>query len=136
MLNRHRFVTDEARDLWLTGDVRLSPADAQALAAQLELDYETVPICLACLTFVSFPLDLGDERRARRKALTVAPWLWEEGLEAPIRLALARAGERRVDRAAEALAEVEELGPRSEVVVAAVLRLARAQVEEMRSRRY
>ena len=115
--------------------MRLSRADAAALAARLDLDYETVPICLACLTFVSFPLDLGHEREARRAIVTHARHLWEEGLEQPAREALARAQERGVDRAAEGIRDVDALGARSEVVRAIVRRRAEAQVEEMRARR-
>lgn len=112
--------------------MRLSRADAQILASQLELDYETVPICFACLTFVSFPLDLGQDRKARRAAVDMAPVLWDEGLADPARATLEEARERGFDRAAEAVDEVGRLGPRSEVVAEIVMRLAAAQVEEMR----
>jgi hypothetical protein len=113
--------------------MRLSPADAHALASQLDLDYRSVPICLACLTFVSFPLDQGRDRKARREALAFAPHFWEEGLAAPTRIALEEACDRGIDRAAEATRELELLGPRSEIVTAIVLRLAAAQVDEMRA---
>jgi hypothetical protein len=115
--------------------VRLSPADAHILVSQLELDYATVPICLACLTFVSFPLDLGDARKARREAVSFVPDLWGEGLAGALRTALERAQEAGMERAEEAIGELGELGPRSEVVTEAILRLAAAQVEEMRAHR-
>lgn len=114
--------------------MRFSPADAEALVAELEVDYATWPVCLACLTFVSFPLDRGDEQEVRRATRQFAPWLWDDGLDAPIRRELARAAAAGVDRAAEALREVAAVGARSEVVRAVVLRLAWAQVEEMRER--
>ena len=38
------------------------------LVDRLELDVMTAGICLPCLTFVAFPLDSGDERKARREA--------------------------------------------------------------------
>ena len=114
--------------------MRFSHADARALASVLEVDYRTVPICLACLTFVSFPLDLGDEEKAGREAVALGPHFWEDGLADAVWASLEQACERRVDRAAEAIRELERLGPRSELVAAIVLRLAHAQVEEMRAR--
>ena len=114
--------------------MRLSPADSHALACELQLDYATTPICLACLTFVSFPLDLGDEERARRKSAALSSHFWEDGLADATRRSLERACERGVDRAAEAMREIERLGARSELVAAVILRLAHAQVEEMRAR--
>ena len=115
--------------------MRLSAADAHLLASQLELDYETVPICRACLTFVSFPLDRGDARKARREAVSFGPDLWEEGLEGALWTALAHAREGGVERAEEAIRELDDLGARSELVTAAVLRLAAAQVDELRAHR-
>jgi hypothetical protein len=94
-----------------------------------------VPICLACLTVVSFPLDLGEERKARHEAAALAPHFWEEGLAESLRSALERAQDAGVDRAAEAIRELDDLGARPEVVTAVVLRLAGAQVDEMRARR-
>lgn len=114
--------------------MRFSRADATALAAELDVDYDSWPVCLACLTFVSFPLDLGDERKARREAITFAPWLWDEGLDLLVGLELQRAQHAGVERAGEAIRDVEEYGPRSEVVRAIVWRLAEAQVDEMRAR--
>jgi hypothetical protein len=115
--------------------VRLSPADAHVLASELALDYATVPICLACLTFVSFPLDLGRLREARREAVQFAPHFWEEGLADSTRHPLEQACERGVERAAEAIRELDRVGARSELVTAIVLQLAHAQVDELRTRR-
>jgi hypothetical protein len=114
--------------------MRFSRADATALVAELDVDYHTWPVCLACLTVVSFPLDSGDERRARRAAITMAPDLWADGLDVPTMLELQRARDRGIERAAEAIRDVEQFGSRSEVVRAVVYRLAEAQVEEMRTR--
>jgi len=113
--------------------VRLSDADAQLLVSELVLDYATVPICLACLTFVSFPLDLGEEAEARSQARDLRSHLWEDGLAEVTQLALEQACERGVERAAEAMRELDRSGPRSELVTAVILRLAHAQVREMRS---
>ena len=115
--------------------MRLSLAEAQILASELDLDYGAVPICLACLTFVSFPLDLGREREARAEAAALRLDFWAEGLADPTRRALERACERGIDRAAEAMREIDHLGARSEIVTAIILRLAHAQVDEMRAHR-
>src|SRR3954453_18944320 len=64
---------------------------AWELASTLDLDMNEVGICLACLTFVAFPLDRGDEREVRRNTLQFTPILWDEGLERPARSALERA---------------------------------------------
>ena len=114
--------------------MRLSQADARALASELELNYRAAPICLACLTFVSFPLDLGDEEKARRESVALSPHFWDDGLGGAVWAALEQACERGIDRAAEAMRELERLGSRSAIVAAAVMRLAHAQVEEMRAR--
>ena len=99
----------------------MKPAQADELAAQLDLHVHDVPICLACLSFVVFAIDAGDEREIRLWTSRMTPDLWAEGLEQPARLAGARAAERGVPRAAEALAT---LGPRSPVARAIVRRLA------------
>ena len=99
-------------------------AAADALAAQLDLDVDDLAICQACLSFVSFAIDSGDEREVTSWARRMAPDLWAEGLSEPVRMALRRAGERGVKDADEALQLVEEKGPRSSVVHAIVRRLA------------
>jgi len=75
------------------------------LAARLDLDVDDIGICLACLSFVSFAIDSGDTREIARATKKIAPDLWAEGLEQPVRMALKRAGAR------EALAEVGEAAP-------------------------
>ncbi len=52
----------------------------QQLAAELDLDVYEVGICHACLSFVSFPLDDGDERKTAGAVRKFGPILWEEGL--------------------------------------------------------
>jgi len=59
---------------------------AEQLAAALDLDVYEVGICHACLCFVSFPLDAGDEREVARAVREFAPILWEDGLALPLRL--------------------------------------------------
>lgn len=66
------------------------------LAAALDLDVYDAGICLPCLSFVSFPLDAGDEQETARAVSEFAPILWEEGLEPPLRAALERAKRRKL----------------------------------------
>ena len=103
--------------------------NADAVAAALDLDLDDVPICLACLSFVSMAIDCGDEREIRRWTIKMTPDLWDEGLSLPSRLAVARASRRGVPGAAEAVVELEERGPRSRVARAIVRHLG-AQLSE------
>ena len=104
---------------------RISAEAAAELAARLDLNVHDIAICLACLSFVAVPLGRGDEREATRWARRMAPDLWEEGLEQPVRLVLRRASDEGVPNADAALADVETRGPRSVVVREIVLRLGR-----------
>jgi hypothetical protein len=98
----------------------VSPAQ---LALKLGLDVDDLPICHACLSFVVFAIESGDEREIRRWTNRMAPDLWAEGLEQPVRLALKRAVKRGVAGAAEALTEVDRNGPYGHTVRAIVRRL-------------
>jgi hypothetical protein len=91
-------------------------AEAVALAAALELDVDDLAICQACLSFVSFAIDSGDERKVAGAITRMAPDLWAEGLSQPVRLALERARTLGVVNAEEAIAAVAKSGPRSQVV--------------------
>lgn len=95
----------------------------------------TSGVCLACLTFVAFPLDSGDERTARREARKLAPDLWAEGLELTVMLALENARRDGVPGAREAIETVRCHGPRSLVVQDVIWRLAEQMVEDMRRKR-
>jgi imidazolonepropionase-like amidohydrolase len=108
---------------------------AWELATALDLDMYEVGICPACLTFVGFPLDRGDEREVRRATLQFTPILWEEGLEQPACSALERARERGVKDAGRALADVDRAGPRTTIARAIVRVLALQMVADMRARR-
>ena len=81
----------------------MTVAEANALAEQLDIDVDDVGICLACLSFVSFEIYGGNPHKIRGAVQSMTPWLWEEGLEVPVRMALERARQRRVAHAAEAL---------------------------------
>ena len=62
----------------------------------------------------------------------MAPDLWEEGLEQPVRMALRRVRDAGVPDADAAILEVEARGPRSSTVRAIVLRLGRDLDEHAR----
>jgi hypothetical protein len=109
--------------------------NATALAARLDLDLDATGICLACLSFVSLPLDSGDERKARAEAARIAPDLWAEGLAAPLEAALERARRDGDPDAGDALREIDLAGPRARVVEAVVHRLAQELSERTRRAR-
>jgi hypothetical protein len=102
----------------------MTRATADALADQLDLDVDDLPICLACLSFVSFAIDSGDDREVTLWTRRIAPDLWAEGLAEPVRMALHRARERGVADVDEAIRLVDEKGPRTQVVWAIVRKLA------------
>ena len=102
----------------------MSHAEATVLADVLELDVDDLAICHACLSFVSFAIDSGDENKVAGSITQMAPDLWAEGLAQPVRLALGRAREHGIANAEEAIAAVDKSGPRSQVVRAIVRRLA------------
>ena len=97
---------------------------ADHIAAALDLDVAEMPICYACLSFVSWPLH--DERRAeaRRAARRVAPDLWDEGLEQPALDALRCAADAGVPDAKLALLDAQTNRGRSAIAPAIVFRLA------------
>lgn len=91
--------------------------------AKLDIGID-IPICYACLSFVSLSLDRDDPGEARHWARRLAPDLWCEGLEEPALASVRRACARGEPHAAEALADLEERGGRSPVAWAIVLKLA------------
>jgi hypothetical protein len=107
------------------GSTRPIPlARARAFAGRLDVDVSTTRICYACLSFVSFSLDDGDEREAKVWARRMTPDLWVEGLE-EYALELVRAARNAgVADAGPALADLELYRGRSAVARALVLRLA------------
>jgi hypothetical protein len=102
----------------------VTPADAMRVAVELELDLDELPICLACLSDVSMAIDGGDERKIQGATARMTPYLWAEGLELPVWGALENARDRGLPGAAQGLAEVAALGPRSRVAKAIVRVLA------------
>jgi hypothetical protein len=119
----------------LTATPGLPVKRCETLAAALDIDVFGVGVCLACLSFVSFPLDDGDEARARRAARRMAPDLWDDGLAEPLLEALERARDDGVPDAEAAWLDVQTRGPRSATVRAVVLRLATDLVEYERTQR-
>lgn len=114
-------------ELWTCCDetvAKITAQQARAVAEALELDLDEIDICLACLSFVSFPLRAGDDREVRRALASVTPHLWEEGLALPAVAALERARRAGVEHAEAALADITTRGSRSPVVREIVLRLA------------
>ena len=89
--------------------------------AQLGLDVDRLPICQACLSFVSMSLD--DPKKARHWTFRMTPHIWDEGLREPALEAVRRSGD------AEALADLEARGSRSKTARAIVMHLARQQDE-------
>ncbi|HXY80313.1 MAG TPA: hypothetical protein VEH55_03005 [Gaiellaceae bacterium] len=107
--------------------------DLTALVARLDLDIGRIRVCHACLSFVSLPLDAGDDREARREARRLTPALWEEGLSGAALPALEHACRKGVPGADAALADLERNAGRSAVARAIVLRLAAELVERCRT---
>ena len=103
---------------------KITEEQARAVAQALELELEEIDICLACLSFVAFPLRTGDEGEVRRALASVTRHLWEEGLALPGVAALERARRAGVRHAEAALADITTRGSRSPVVREIVLRLA------------
>ena len=89
--------------------------------AQFGLDVDRLPICQACLSFVSTSLD--DPKEARHWAFQMTPHIWDEGLREPALEAVRKRGD------AAALADLEARGGRSKTARAIVMDLARQQDE-------
>jgi hypothetical protein len=115
--------------------IRMDRLAAVELVGRLELDVMNAGVCLPCLTYVAFPLDLGRLQEARREARELAPTLWDEGLESGVVIALETAKRERTEGAAAALNDIARSGGRSVVVEEVVWRLAQQLVDDMRSRR-
>lgn len=98
--------------------------NAEVLVRTLELSLDDLPICLACLSFVAFAIDSGDEREIRRWTRQMTPDIWAEGLALPATLAVERARRHGVVGAADAVSDLELHGGRSAVARAIVRRLA------------
>ena len=96
---------------------------ADTFASQLDIGLD-IPICHACLSFVSLAIDDGDPADVARQARKLTPYLWDEGLAGPALAAVREACARDVAHAHTALADLEQRGGRSAVARAIVVRLA------------
>jgi hypothetical protein len=81
----------------------LTPARAAALVARLELDLDD-GICHACLSFVSFAIDRGDERAVTRWVRRMTPDLWDDGLDVQALAAVRKARDAGMADSEQALA--------------------------------
>jgi hypothetical protein len=106
----------------------LSTARARAFVAQLDLSLAGV--CVACLSFVSFAVDDGDERDIARQVRAMTPDLWEDGLDVQAFAAVRAACQRGIRDGPLCLADLESRGARSPVAREIVLRLAHLLVTE------
>jgi hypothetical protein len=115
--------------VWCHGRMpSLSTARARVFVAQLDLSLAGV--CLACLSFVSFAVDDGDERDIARQVRVMTPHLWEDGLDIQAFAAVRAACQRGVRDGPLCLADLESRGARSPVAREIVLRLAHLLVSE------
>jgi len=94
--------------------------------SELGLDVDRLPICQACLSFVSMSLD--DPKKARHWTYAMTPFIWREGLAEPAVGAVRKLGD------AAALADLEANGGRSKTARAIVMELARQQDERAKRR--
>jgi hypothetical protein len=94
--------------------------------ADLDLDVDRLPICQACLSFVSMSLD--DPKEARHWTYEMTPSIWAEGLREPALAAVRKLGDLA------ALADLEAKGGRSKTARAIVMHLARQQDERAKRR--
>jgi hypothetical protein len=113
--------------------MRLRLGTLAPFASGLDLDVSRTGICYACLSFVSFPLDAGDEREARSWARRMTPYIWEEGLAEHALAAVRNARDAGVPGADACLADLEQRGGFSVVARAIVLRLAADLAERTRT---
>lgn len=108
----------------MRSDTPLDATRARELVAQLDLDLGRIPVCYACLSFVSMTIDGGDEPKIRGATVQWTPILWEEGLAAPARAAVERAARRGVKNADRAFADIDRAGARTPIARAIVRVLA------------
>jgi predicted HAD superfamily phosphohydrolase len=88
-----------------------------------------------CLWLVATELEREDGRAAAGRITMIAPNLWAEGLDRPVREALERKVRSGVADADEALRDIDERGARSGIFRAVVRRLA-AELNERTQRAY
>jgi hypothetical protein len=108
---------------------------AAAVAAELRVGLHSPGVCPACISFVSYEVEHGNERRVAGQITSFAPLLWGEGLGEVVRVELARrAGEGNAEAAA-ALEDLDARRHRSTIFRAVVRRLAVELAEGVRRTR-
>jgi hypothetical protein len=65
----------------------MTPKQAKALAASLDVGLGSRGVCCACLSLVAMELEAGDGRVIAGRITGIAPTLWAEGLEEDMRRA-------------------------------------------------
>jgi len=94
---------------------QISSDQARVLAHSLGLDLDEIPICLAWLSLVAFPLEAGNDREVRRALAYVAPHSGRKASRGRRGPHWSELGER-VAYAEAALADVNAHGHRSRAV--------------------
>jgi hypothetical protein len=118
---------------WLTSGVTAKRVDE--LAKSLEVGLHSPGVCPMCLLLVATELEHEDGRPAAGRITMIAPTLWAEGLDRPVRDALERKVLAGVADATQALVDFDERGCRSGIFRAVVRRLA-AELKEDARRAY
>ena len=95
------------------------------------LDLRALPICPLCHVDLAFAILNGEPpRRVAGITTSTCPWVWSEiGVE--VRAQLRRASMREETWAPEAVAELDQHGPRSRIVRELVTRVATVMADEM-----
>jgi hypothetical protein len=99
---------------------------ALAVAAELQVGLHSPGVCPACISFVAYEIEGGNERRVAGQITSFAPLLWDEGLGDVVRAELGRQSSLGNEAAAEAMEElaVSVTAVRSSVRWCAVLQLS------------
>jgi hypothetical protein len=108
---------------------------AAAVAAELEVGLHSPGVCPACISFVAYEIERGNERRVAGQITSFAPLLWDEGLGDVVRAELGRQSGAGNDAVAEALEELVVKRHRSAIFRAVVRRLAAELAEGVRRSR-
>jgi hypothetical protein len=114
---------------WLTSEVTTKQPDT--LAKSLDVDLHSPGVCAMCLWLVATTLERDDPRAAAGRITVVAPTLWAEGLDKPVREALERKAQAGVVDSLEALRDFDNRGFRSSIFRAVVRHLAEELAEDM-----
>lgn len=113
----------------------MTAKQVEALAKSLDVGLQSPGVCPMCLWLVATELERDDGRAAAGRITVVAPTLWAEGLDRPVRDALERKVRSGVTDATDALRDLDERGFRSGIFRAIVRRLA-AELKESAQRAY